>query len=296
MRAGEGCDDGPDNGQGGNQAVGGQPGTGSAPLVAAPGSRCRRTSGLVVRAFIGLLDEAAVDGRVEMADVRRVGAALMSAEGPLAAVYAQAEANCEKIFAAVATERHRGDRLGRLLVSTFSPLLDDPAAGLERKHLGQFFAAVRMIVGEQTYDELKARCFSIAEAHRTPDGLVDWKGFYRNPESRVVLERVLVTVARSFRRFDPRKDWFLILMNQSPTSTSLGSSAFVPKKRDDKSPGAFTEGHMCRLFKALFADMRPDSFDKLRRDAFIERWGVTPEDIFGPLFVELLRLDQRLTG
>lgn len=260
------------------------------------GARCRRTANIALRAFIDLMQEAAVDGWVSLDAMRRIGAAVMDAGGPLAAAYTRTEAGCEATFAMLATERQRVDFLGRLVTARFAHLLDLPGSGIERKNLAQFFAAMRMVLGEDIFDTLKVQCAVLVEAHREAGGLVDWEAYYDDSEARQVVEQVLVTMARSFRRFEPRCDWFLIIMNSSPSSISLGSNAFVPKKAEDKVTRSFTEVHLYRLFDALFADMRPDMFDAPRRAAFIERWGTEPEKIFGPLFVELRRLHNHVGG
>lgn len=257
------------------------------------GKRCRDVVGVAVRAFLGLLEEACEGGSVPIETARRIGNAVAGAGGPLADLYARAEQGCSTRFTMLRIESQRTDIFGRLVAEPFAHLLDDKANGIERKHLGQFFAALRMILGEDVHETMKARCAIIVAECRGPDGMTDWPAYFADPEARSILEQVLVTIARSFRRFEPRKDWFLIVMNSTPSSVSLGSSVFVQKRPEDKPQNEFSESHMCRLFNALFADMRPDTFDDSRRAAFAERWGLPPEKIFGGLFVDLQRLSQQ---
>lgn len=256
-------------------------------FVSPSGRRCRATAAVAVRALLDLIDEAAVDGHVSVESARRIGAAVLSASGPLSSHYCRAESSCEAAFELVLVERSRIDTLGRLLTHSFAHLLDDPVAGIERKHLAQFFAAVHMILGEETREALKARCGATADRYRTGEGLVVWDEFYEDDEAALILEQVLVTIARSFRRFDPRKDWFMIVMNSNPSTVSLGSNVFVAKKPEDKVVREFSDIHLCRLFKALFASVRMDTFDDPRRRAFTARWGSEPDKVFGPLFVEM---------
>lgn len=254
---------------------------------------CRHATGIAIRAFLDLLSDAAQDGKVGMDTARRIGAAILSAEGPLSEFYYHTQAACEAGFALHQAETKRVDALGRLVTQSFARHLDVPGTGLERRHLPQFFAALRLILGEETHEELKAAALDIAERHHEGGGgLIAWEQFYADPEAQAVLERVQVTIARSFRRFDPRKDWFLIVMNSNPNSVSLGSSVFVPKRPEDKA-GTFGEAQMCRLFTGFFASMRPDRFDSARKAAFTETWGQPPEKIFGPLFVEVTAMAQR---
>lgn len=256
------------------------------------GKRCRSVAAVAILALTDILEEGAVDGMVSMNEVRRVAKAVLAARGPLGEHYALWEDGCDAAFTLRRIERQRVDFIGRILARPFSDYFDDKASGIERKHLPQFFAAVRMIVGTEPFDVLRARAGSAAERHRTPDGMVGWPDFYADADVKMVFEELLVTIARSFRRFEPRKDWFLIIMNSSPSSVSTASNAFIPKRQEDKVLREFTELHMARMFQALFASHRPDTFTPERRAAFVERWGSEPEKVFGPLFVSLAQLAQ----
>jgi hypothetical protein len=255
------------------------------------GKRCRGVAGVAVRALIDLLDESATDGAVTMDVVRRIANAVLSARGPLSDYYANWETGCESAFTLRRIERQRTDFIGRIVTQPFALLLDDRDAGIERKHLPQFFAAIRMIVGDEPYDGLRTRANEAAERHRTPEGAVAWEDFYRDFDVLQVFETIAVAVARSFRRFEPRKDWFLIIMNSSPSSVSTASNAFIPKRTEDKVTREFCEVQMARMFSALFSEFRLETFTPERKAVFMERWGSEPEKIFGPLFVSLLSLE-----
>lgn len=258
------------------------------------GKRCRGVAGVAIRALIDLLDESATDGAVSMDVVRRVANAVLSARGPLSDYYANWETGCESAFALRRIEQQRIDFIGRIITQPFAALLDDRGSGMERKHLPQFFAAVRMIVGDEPFDGLRTRANEAAERHRTGEGMVAWDDFYRDFDVVQVFERVAVAIARSFRRFEPRKDWFLIIMNSSPSAVSTASNAFIPKKAEDKVTREFSEAHMVRMFQALFSEFRLETFTPDRKAAFMERWGSEPEKVFGPLFVSLLAMEQQL--
>ncbi|CAA7614366.1 hypothetical protein [Magnetospirillum sp. SS-4] len=256
------------------------------------GKRCRGVAGVAVRALIDLLDESATDGTVSMDVVRRIANAVLSARGPLSEYYANWEMGCDSAFTLRRIEQQRTDFIGRIVTQPFSALLDDRASGIERKHLPQFFAAIHLIVGDEPYDGLRTRANEAAERHRTADGAVAWDNFYGDDDVKRVFETIAVAVARSFRRFEPRRDWFLIIMNSSPSSISTASNAFIPKKAEDKVTREFGEHQMSRLFQALFSQFRIETFTPERKAAFMERWGSEPEKVFGPLFVSLAAQDQ----
>jgi hypothetical protein len=253
----------------------------------AGGKRCRSVAAVAIMAMTDILDEGSVDGMVSMDDVRRIAKAVLAARGPLGEHYALWEDGCDAAFTLRRIERQRTDFIGRILTRPFSDYFDDRNSGIERKHLPQFFAAVHMIVGDDPFGMLRTRANTAAERHRAEDGTVLWPDFYADADVRTIFEEVLVTMARSFRRFEPRKDWFLIIMNSSPSSISTSSNAFIPKRPEDKVLREFSEVHMVRLFQALFGSCRPDTFTPERRAAFVAKWGSEPEKIFGPLFVNL---------
>lgn len=259
----------------------------------AVGTHCRSMAVQALKAFLAALERHATGGMVSMDHARRTAAALIAADPAMAALFARSEAHCEASFALANVERQRHDHLSRLITRPFAHLLDDPATGLERRHLGQLFAAIRMMLGDDTHAELKGQAAVIADDHRGGDGLIEWDAFYGDRRCRALLETVLAAVAKSFRRFEPRKDWFLIMMNSTPNSVSVGSNAFITRKPEERVKGQFSEVHMVRLFDAMFDPMRPNHFDGASRAAFTDRVGATPESVFGPIFVEIRGMSGR---
>jgi hypothetical protein len=256
------------------------------------GQHCRHVSGVAVRAMLDLIKEIAVDGKVAVADVDRIAQAILSAGGPLGTVYYQQTRTCEDVFNRIAIERQRRDPLGRLVVHPITDLLDTPT-GIERRRLPQFLAAVRMMIGEEVHEQLRARATALATTHRGIDGMIAWDSFHADPEAVLILEQVLVGIAKSFTRFDARRDWFLVVLNANPSAISTGSTSFVALKPEERAQFAFTQGHMARLFDALFVSVHRDNFPSDRVRAFSRRWNVAPEKLFGPLFLEVARLHQK---
>lgn len=258
------------------------------------GARCRNTAGIVVRAFAGLLEEQAVGGQVSVDAIRRTCAVVGGDGALLSDLYAGSERSCQDVFAMRQMDGQRTNYIGRIVTKTFAHLLDDRAAGLGRTHLGRFFTALRMILGEEVHDDLQARCAAIAAEAAGAGGTIHWEEFYRHPEVLLIRERVLVSVARTFRRFEVRKDWLQIVMNSSPSSRSVSSSAFVAAKPGKRATDEFGDSLFLRMFDAMFACCDPKTMGDEERAAFTARWQVTPEVMFGPLLAELARLRGRV--
>ncbi|MBF0327001.1 MAG: hypothetical protein HQL42_18270 [Alphaproteobacteria bacterium] len=256
------------------------------------GQHCRHVSGVAVRALLDLVREIAIDGQVAVADVERIAQAILGAGGPLATVYYQQTRTCEDVFNRIAIERQRRDPLGRMVVHPIAALLDTPA-GIERKRLPQFLSAVRMMIGEEAHEQLRQRAKALATAHRGDDGMVAWDALHDDPEAGLILEQVLVLISKSFTRFDARRDWFLVVLNANPSAVSTGSTSFVALKAEERAKFAFTEGHMGRVFDALYASLKLDTFASDRIRAFSRRWNLAPDKLLGPFFVEIARLLQK---
>ena len=252
----------------------------------------QKTANVAVNAMVEMLKSRARDGQVSLTSVERVASVIMGAQSPLTSFYELCQQACHAAWALAEIERKRTDYFGRLLVEPFAACLDTPH-GIERTRLPQFFDAVRMMLGEEEFESQKARATLLAQKFRGEDGMIDWIGFHAAPAGQAIIEHILVAIARSFRRFEPRKDWFLVVLNSTPNSVSVGPSAFAPKNPNEKVQYAFSESHMCAILSALFDSVRLDTFDDARTKAFTVKWGIGPDKIFGPFFVELLALSQR---
>lgn len=244
----------------------------------AAGSHCRQAARVAIEAFVVLLEEASTDGTVTIADARRIARATLAADGPLSEHYERAEEACHAAFELAGVERKRTDFLGRLVVSTFSGLFADPTSGISRERLPQFFKALTMMLGEEIYDEFQAECTVVLNNCRRPDGLVDWDRYAVAPEALDILNQALGLIAVSFQRFETRKDWFLVVMNKGDRE----------RADDVDGPKAFFDARAFRrLFRAMFASVRPETMDEARRQAYMARYGLAPEEVFGPLLAEL---------
>jgi len=260
------------------------------------GHRCREAVDLAIRAFLDLLDKSVSSEIVAVETVRRIALAVTKAEGALSHYYDHHSSGCVAFFELVKSERQRTDYFGRIITEPLVPLLNDLLSGIHRKNLPQFFLAIRMILGDDIYAEYKDRCIRIANALRGEHNLLIWPDFFADAQSQEIMQATQVAIARSFKRFAPRKDWFLIVMNTDPHAISLGSTMFLPKDTDEKLEQAFNELHFVRLFRALFSAVHPDKFDEPEAARFQSKFSLSPKALFGPFFVELSVLEQHATA
>lgn len=252
------------------------------------GKRCKQIAETVLQVLLGLVDEVAVDGRFAVKDLHRIIEAIQTVGGPLPAIYTEAQKQCSIAFHRASIEGMRRYHLNRLITEPFVTLLDRPE-GIERNRLGQLFLAIRMMIGEEEHEGLRARADSLAEIHRGADGIVDWEEFHADPEAKLILENIQVGIANSFRRNDARRDWFLVVLNASPSAVSVGSTAFTPLKPEDRARFAFNESHMAHIFDPLFASVRRETFFGERLRVFSKRWNMAPDKLFAPLFLDIAR-------
>lgn len=242
------------------------------------GSRCRANWEPALRNFVAVLERASSNGSVAMDQVHRLAAAFLKAEGPMAELFARSENSCRQAFAEADLARKRQDHFGRLVAQPFAALFTPAGGGLDRRHLPQFFVALKMILGDEMHADLRTRAKLIAETHRGEDGTIHWDGFHADRRAVLILDRVRLAVAKSFRRFDPRKEWLLLVMNQAHNAVSLGSNAFVARPAEERDLPQFTERHMLRLFEALYQDCDPATISGERKANLSQAGGNDAED------------------
>ena len=186
---------------------------------------------------------------------------------------------------AVASEmaqERRADPFRRLLVHPLTELLESEA--VSRALLPNYFNFLHLVLGDQQ-DELTRRCEAIIEEVRQ-DPHFTWDFFYDDPRAKAVLWGVLMRIVEAFKRFEPRRDWFISLMQNRMHAVSLGSNAFVPlvhSEEDNKV--SFDKPQFDLLFGALFRPLlRLSAQDDA---AFTRLFGAPPARLIRPLVEKL---------
>ena len=250
---------------------------------------CRKVSAEVIDAFIAALEDGAHDGHVSMDYIHKLADIFLRDNNPIEGRIVSIREECETDYHRVQLEDMRKEVLGRVIVRTFSFMLDYASSGISRSQLPQFFLAIKMIVGVDMYEALEADCREIIAAYPKINGRVPWDDFYNDERILYILEQVQVSVARSFKKFEARMDWFLLVMNSSCDDISISSNVFLgnvgPIKKEKR--GQFGRAHLFRILKAFFSNRHPANMKEEERAGFQERWGVSVDKIFAPIFVEL---------
>ena len=258
------------------------------------GHRCREAVVLAVRAFLGLLEGAVTGDTIPLETVRRIASAVMTAEGALSHYYDLHSNGCAAFFEMVKTERKRTDFFGRVITEPLVPLFNDATSGIQRESLQPFFAAVRVTLGDELHTEFKDRCLRIASSIRGEANVLLWPDFFADARTLDILESVQVAMARSFRNFAQRKEWFIRVMNADPHSLAPGGTGSIPQEADEALPRMFGDAHFVRLFRAFYSGATQEKYDEARRDAFLGKFGAPPERIFGPFLSDLSTLEQQI--
>ncbi len=263
-------------------------GEGQAAMVS---NSCRVAGNFAIGVFLELMREAASDGVVKMEDAERVARTVMDAKGPLETFYRQTFAEWTAAYEETKIQGQRINVFGRLVVETFAHLFDDPKSEITRELLPRFFTALYMLLGDQDLAECREICMVVANEKRAELGDTPiWQAYFADRRCKAVLDRTLVTIARRFKRFEIRKDWFLTIINTDQENISLAGNVFIPKEKNPTAGKAFTNRNFYLLFTALFDSVRLRNLDEARKANFEERFGETPKKIFGRFFVELEKL------
>jgi hypothetical protein len=153
-------------------------------------------------------------------------------------------------------EQKRVYAFGRLMIHPLAPLLR--AGTFDRCMLPNVFSFFHLVLGDDA-DAFNGHCLEVLA--RLRDELGDdftWESFYDDADAKLVQWRTLVRIAESFKRWDVRKDWFLNLMQYTPTTISTAQNAFVVKEHaaeERAEPRVFTNHEFCIFFQALFAPL-----------------------------------------
>ncbi|MGE5506516.1 MAG: hypothetical protein ACM31L_18985 [Actinomycetota bacterium] len=181
-------------------------------------------------------------------------------------------------------ELKRTNAFGRLMVHPLTVLFE--AGIFERDILPNIFSFIHLVLGDEG-DVYGEHCQDIVQSLKDEMGdEFNWDAFYGDGRAKVIYWHTLVRIAHSFKRWELRKDWFIKLMQYTPTTVSLSSNAFVTREHDpNEEPRVFGEREFCQFFQALFAPLQDLSGDD--EALFRQEFGNDPHHLIGPFLVNL---------
>ena len=182
-------------------------------------------------------------------------------------------------------QHKRSDAFHRLMVHPFSPHLQDGT--FDRAILPNVFSFYQLVLGEeaQTWGE---ECRAVVEELKVRLGDdFHWDAFYDDPAAKRILWHALVRVAASFKRWDLRRDWFIKLMQYTPTTVSMGQNAFVvkPGEHEPAEPRVFTNHEFCQFLQAQFSPLTDLSAADI--ETFRREFGGDPHHVIGDFLLHL---------
>jgi hypothetical protein len=247
--------------------------------------KIRDTANSLLDAFVQAVEKAYQSRAVTPAELRRVAEALKTSSD-FDTTYEKAFTELQQQALAYALsqthEVQRVELFHRVMTRPLNPLLD--SGGLNREALPNFFNFLRLVLGEEV-DAFQQRCVEAHEELKAKAGDdFTWEMLYADDRAKLVLYTVLMRIAATFKRFEARRDWFIGLMQYSPTSIGIASNVFVPNPNHDKN-WTFGEPEFKQMFKYLMAPVRDMS--AADKALFTKNLGVTLDDAFGPLFRDL---------
>jgi hypothetical protein len=191
--------------------------------------------------------------------------------------------NLTHAVASEMAQERRADPFRRLMVHPLTELLE--AGGVSRALLPNYFNFLHLVLGDDGQADLTRQCEAILDEVKG-DPHFTWDFFYDDPRARALLWTVLMRIADAFKRFEPRRDWFIELMQNRTHAVSVGPNAFVPLAHNEEEDKAqFGMAEFNRLFTALY---RPLLWMAAGDDAaFTRAFGAPPAKLIAP-FVEKL--------
>ncbi len=253
-------------------------------------AQCSSTAREILGALFKLASERTTDGQcIRLSDINTIIERMSVPSGPFEAFYAHKARACLVSAKVVELDKRRTNALARIILQPAEQLLDDPQAGLPRGIMPRLVEALRQMLGCDLHETLQQRATTVAHAHRDgKSGATDWGAVFASDEARTISFDALVALADCFRRFDLRKDWFLLFLNTNPASSAVAPNAFVVRSAEERSRHKqIGDAQFSALMGALFSNVHPHKFDEASAAAFTRRFGRPPEAVFGRLFVNL---------
>lgn len=240
----------------------------------------RETANTLLDAFIRAVEQADAGGKLSLADLTRVADAL-KASPELEPIYERAYAEIASGVMQQAQEAQRVEVFHRLMTHPLDPLLD--AGELSRDALPNFFNFLRLVLGEEV-DTLQEQSVALHDELKAKFGdAFTWDMVYTDERAKLILFRVLARIAETFKRFEPRRDWFISVMQYTPASIGVAHNVFVPNK--GRESYVFGEAEFRRMFRHLFAPVK--SMSEADRALYEREFGASPDAAFAALLREL---------
>lgn len=244
----------------------------------------RSAANTVLDALVHAISSHAKGGSVSLATLEAIVGNLKQSHD-LDHYFDQVFHEVETVVEELQQERNRTNFFGRLMLEPLSESFD--SGELMRECIPNIFSFFHLAMGDEV-KVLNERCAEIVIGLR--EGLKEeftWDAFFENTDAKTMRWRALVRIARSFRHWDARVDWFIQLMQYDPSSVSRGSNAFVIKKEHDgqEKPHIFGRKEFYLFFVNLFKPLREiNTADEQR---FIAEFGAPPSGVIGTFLSRL---------
>jgi len=144
----------------------------------------------------------------------------------------------------------------RMLVKTFSHLLEDESRKIKRSELVSrrmlpgFFVALNLMLGTDIRDSYQGKCRAIVKIIGQQNGRdFDWDDIYENEDARAIVFDALVDIASNFSDLNKRRDWFVDLINSHQESQGGPVD-------EEIEPWAITHEGFDEFFQALMSELR----------------------------------------
>jgi hypothetical protein len=188
--------------------------------------------------------------------------------------------NLAQLVAHRLMQERRADPFRRLACHPLTELLDQGT--LSRGLLDNYFTFLHLVLGDdQTV--MTAHCQEIVDEIKD-DPHFSWDMFYDDPRAKLLLWQMLMRILDTFKRFEPRRDWLISLMQNRSHATSLASNAFVTRPRGEDEP-PFGLAEFTLLMAALYGPLL--QLSGTDEAAFAQAFGAPPAKWVRPLLAQL---------
>ena len=199
---------------------------------------------MAVDIFLALAADRSSEGQVSLAELKALAETLKSGTDETQAFCHSTHNRCIKQIHLDLLTPPRTNAFGRALVAPVEQLMRRDQARLSQRQLPNYFGLFQSVLGRSQWERFHDRAAELMqEGMREQGEAFSWRHFSKLAEIIDMRLRALVELAKSFDRFENRKEWFIAVMEGDPDGEENKNSALQ-----------FTSEQFYDVMEALYAE------------------------------------------
>lgn len=187
---------------------------------------CKNTFDMTIHIAITAVKEKLAKGSITAKDLDEIEAALTIENKKVDAFCHSIHERCMSKSKLDLTVPPRTNAYGRIMIQPLEKLMDRRHRRFSEKQIPNFFHVISSILGRENYEKWHDKMADLMRDEIRDHGShFTWDKFYQHPGVVECRLKTLGAIAHAFQHFDQRMNWFLNIMESTPTSPEDGSGS-----------------------------------------------------------------------